>query len=300
MRNRIETQIILWIIFFMLIPLNLSAQKAFIPEQNLKNNTGNSARFEKAVFSNLGLIPNHEEAIDKKYSSQYFKHSPMTGDFSGHRGIVSDPMPLAANNLEMSTDRLDSVTFNTISITGVINYKETFMYDENPKRITLILQQWYAPANNWANIERYTYTYDGSSHLIAFLYKKWDTNLGIWTNIKRETYTYDGSGNVLMVLKETWDTNASVWVNDHRYTYTYDGSGNRLTNLFEEWDANARVWLNRYLITHIYNGSGDMLVELHEDWDATAAKWVNDYGYACIYDSAGNRLAQLVVIYYIF
>ncbi|GBD93664.1 hypothetical protein BMS3Abin05_01249 [bacterium BMS3Abin05] len=231
MRNRIETQIILWIIFFMLIPLNLSAQKAFIPEQNLKNNTGNSARFEKAVFSNLGLIPNHEEAIDKKYSSQYFKHSPMTGDFSGHRGIVSDPMPLAANNLEMSTDRLDSVTFNTISITGVINYKETFMYDENPKRITLILQQWYAPANNWANIERYTYTYDGSGNRLTNLLEEWDANARVWLNRYLITHIYNGSGDMLVELHEDWDATAAKWVNDYGYACIYDSAGNRLAQL---------------------------------------------------------------------
>ncbi len=50
MRNRLKFQIILWISFFALIPLNIRAQKAFIPEQDLENHAASSAMFEKDVF----------------------------------------------------------------------------------------------------------------------------------------------------------------------------------------------------------------------------------------------------------
>ena len=286
MRRYFRIQIVLFIVSFMLLPLNSRAQKAIIQKQDAKNYS-ESSDFTKDIFLNLGLIPSREDGVSLRYPSQIFEHSSNMEKFPGHKGGDSDLMPFAVKISQLSPDVLDSVIFNRC---GQL-IKDSFIYGDNPKRFTLVRQWWYEPANDWANRRRMTLTYDGKGNRLTELEEQWGTNTGKWENDSRNTSTYDGDDNMLMNLYQKWDANAGEWLNVSRIAYTYDSSDNRLTELDEGWDANTRSWVNSRLFTRAYDAFGNCLTTLDEEW--YSGKWVNNYGYACVYDSSGNRIAKL-------
>lgn len=139
MKNYFKLQIILCISFFILIPLNLKAQKEFTPKQDLKNHLENSIKFEKYIFSKLRFIANQDDEILRKYPSQIYNRSQLIENFSEQPGILSEVMPLTVNKTPLTDDVLDSVVYHT---EDGEKYKESFTYDGKAKRLTSELMTW--------------------------------------------------------------------------------------------------------------------------------------------------------------
>lgn len=134
------------------------------------------------------------------------------------------------------------VTRVSIAHSTDYQYRSTYTYNKNKKRIGSLTEKWdYDEKKSswiWKNESRRTYTFDNDGRLLVTFRESWNNDA--WNNSSRETNTYDSNGNLTSFLSEQYFY--ETWVNNLKEILTYDGNGNAIKGEWFQWTAGV-IWL---------------------------------------------------------
>jgi hypothetical protein len=166
--------------------------------------------------------------------------------------------------------------------------KITYLYGNDERPDTLILQSWDAVGNTWKNSRMVRNTYNSANILNEETAYKWDVPAGQWKLDRRDIHQIH-SGQKTSTIRQSYNTGTASWDNIIRYLYTYNSAGDIETETVEQW--NTGVWLGSTKYISTYNAAGLVETYTTQYWDAGAYK--NSSQNAYTYDGSGNQLTEL-------
>ncbi len=302
---------ILFIIFFLLLPIFIKAQQKILLKQDLGNYHEGFINCKKDI--NI-MYDNRISGV------QVFKYFSILKDASDQNFFHQNEY-ISLNKIQLTSDLLDSVVFKSMDYPEKLN-KHILTYDNNAKRLIFLEVSKSSADTNWINnrctttaydenmkieieevwdkndeiwvkYQRDTYTYDNNGNMLTHLYEYSMMQDGQLVKGWRNTYSYDENGNILTFLGEFYENNNGTFRPSEQNTYSYDNKGNIINYLSKYWDSDSEMLENSIQITYEYDISGNLLIRLVEKWDKSLAQWINNGCETYTYDSHGNKLTYL-------